>query len=93
MPKYIIERDIPGASEFSQKELVGIAEKSNDVIREMGSEIQWLESYVAGDKLYCVYIASDESRIHEHAKKGGFPANRVTEISNIIDPTTAEERI
>ena len=90
MPKYIIERDIPGASKLSQSELRDIAEKSNGVLKKMGPEIQWLESYVAGDKFYCVYIAPDESRIHEHAKIGGFPANRVTMVSSIIDPTTAE---
>lgn len=91
MPKYIIERDIPGISKLSRKELSDIAEKSNEVIAEIGSEIQWIESYVAGDKLYCVYIASNESKIHEHARIGGFPANRVTEISSTIDPTTAEK--
>lgn len=91
MPKYIIERDIPGASKLSQEELMNIAEKSNSAIKEIGSEIQWLESYVAGDKFYCVYIATDESKIREHARIGGFPANKVAEVASIIDPTTAEE--
>ena len=91
MPKYIIERDIPGAANLSPAELKDVSEKSNGVIRKMGPEIQWIESYVAGDKFYCVYIAPDESRIHEHARLGGFPANRVTVVSSIIDPTTAEK--
>lgn len=91
MPKYIIEREIPGASKLSEKELKDIATRSNDVIRGMGPKIHWLESYVAGDKFYCVYIAPDEGSIREHARLGGFPANKVTEVSSIIDPTTAEK--
>lgn len=90
MPKYIIEREIPGASELSQGELRNIAEKSNDALTKVGPGIQWIESYVAGDKFYCVYIAPDEKKIHEHAKIGGFPANKVVRVSSIIDPTTAE---
>ncbi len=90
MPKYLIEREIPGASRLSQQELIGISQKSCSVLRNMGPQIQWLQSYVAGDKLYCIYIAPNEDSIYEHAKQGGFPANRVTEISSIIDPTTAE---
>ena len=90
MPKYIIEREIPGASELSQKDLRNIAEKSNDALMKVGSGIQWIESYVAGDKFYCVYIAPDEEKILEHARIGGFPANKVVRVSSIIDPTTAE---
>lgn len=92
MPKYIIERDIPNAGTFTQQELQGISQKSCGVLHEMGPKIQWLQSYVTGDKVYCVYIAPDEASIREHAEKGGFPANRIAEIKNIIDPTTAEIR-
>jgi hypothetical protein len=88
MPKYIIERNIPGASKLSQQELQAISHKSCDVLQEMGPRIQWLQSYVAGDKIYCVYIAPNESMVREHAQKGGFPANVVSEIKSIIDPTT-----
>ncbi len=91
MPKYIIERDIPGASNLSQEELKGIAVRSNNVLRKMGPEIQWVESYVAGDKFYCVYIAPDEARIREHSTKGEFPVRSITRVSSIIDPTTGEE--
>lgn len=90
MPKYIIERNIPGASDLSPEELRTIAGKSNDVLSTMGHDIQWLESYVAGDSFYCVYIAPNEGKIREHARLGGFPANKITEVSTIIDPTTAE---
>lgn len=91
MPKYIIERNIPGASELSQADLSGIAEKSNSIIKQIGPEIQWIESYVAGDKFYCVYISPNEEKIYEHAKMGEFPANSVVKVSSIIDPTTAEK--
>lgn len=92
MPKYIIERDIPNAGALSAADLQGISQKSCGVLREMGPSIQWLQSYVTGDKVYCVYIAPDEASIREHAEKGGFPANRISEVATIIDPTTAESR-
>lgn len=88
MPKYIIERNIPGASNLTSQELQAISEKSCSVLGEMGPQIQWVHSYVAGDKIYCVYIAPDEEMVREHAKLGGFPANLVTEVATIIDPTT-----
>lgn len=90
MPKYIIEREIPGAGKLNAQQLKGISQTSCGVLSKMGSEIQWLHSYVAGDKIYCVYIAPNQDMIREHAKQGGFPANSVSEIANIIDPTTAE---
>ena len=90
MPKYVIERDLPGAGKMSGQELKTIAQKSCGVLREMGSQIQWLHSYVTDDKIYCVYIAPNEKLILEHAKCGGFPANRVSRVSAQIDPTTAE---
>ncbi|MBI4547704.1 MAG: DUF4242 domain-containing protein [Ignavibacteriae bacterium] len=88
MPKYIIEREIPGASKLTQQELKAISQKSCGVLDTMGPKIQWLHSYVAGDKIYCVYISPNEQMVRDHARQGGFPANRVTEISSIIDPTT-----
>jgi hypothetical protein len=88
MPKYLIERNIPGASKLTQQELSAISQKSCNVLDKMGPKIQWLQSYVAGDKIYCVYIAPNESMVREHAQQGGFPANVVSEIKNIIDPTT-----
>jgi hypothetical protein len=90
MPKFLIEREIPGAGDLSAEELQGISQKSCGVLREMGPQIQWVESYVTGDKVYCVYIAPDEAAVREHATRGGFPANRVSEIKQMIDPTTAE---
>ncbi len=90
MPKYIIERDIPGAGQLTQAELQGISQKSCGVLREMGPRIQWLHSYVTGDKVYCIYIADNEQAIREHAEQGGFPANRIEQITAIIDPTTAD---
>lgn len=90
MPKYIIEREIPGAGKFTQKKLQEISQQSCGVLGQMGSQIQWKHSYVAGDKIYCIYIAPNEEMVREHAKKSGFPANTVTKISAIIDPTTAE---
>ncbi len=92
MPKYVIERNIPNAGSLSQDELQSISQKSCDVLRAMGPEIQWVQSYVTGDKLYCVYIAPNEHTIREHASRGGFPADRISEVSGIIDPTTAETR-
>ena len=90
MPKFLIEREIPGAGSLSGEELQAISQKSCGVLREMGPQIQWVESYVTGDKVYCVYIAPDEASVREHAERGGFPANRVSEIRRMIDPTTAE---
>lgn len=90
MPKYVIERDLSGAGDLSQAELGGISQKSCAVLRELGPEIQWLHSYVTGDRIYCVYIAPDEETVREHAERGGFPANRISEVKNVIDPTTAE---
>jgi hypothetical protein len=88
MPKYIIERNIPGASKLSQQELQTISQKSCSVLNKMGPQIQWVQSYVAGDKIYCVYIAPSEQMVREHAQQGGFPANVVSEVKSIIDPTT-----
>ena len=90
MPKYIIERDIPGAGKLTGDQLQGIAQKSCGVLRKLGSQIQWIESYVTDDKVYCVYIAPNEEMVREHAKQGGFPANRVSQVKQMIDPTTAE---
>lgn len=90
VPKYVIERDIPGAGKLSPGELQGISQKSCGVLQNLGPQIQWVQSYVTGDKIYCVYIAPNEAMILEHARQGGFPANRVSEVSTIIDPTTAE---
>ena len=90
MPKYLIEREIPGAGDLSSEDLRAISQKSCGVLRGMGPQIQWVESYVTGDKIYCVYIAPDEAAVREHAAQGGFPANRVSEIKGMIDPTTAE---
>ena len=90
MPKYIIERQIPGAGLLSAEKLRAISQKSREVLCTLGSDIQWIHSYVAGDKIYCIYLAKNEEMIREHAKLGGFPVNSVTEISNIIDLSTAE---
>lgn len=90
MPKYIIEREIPGASKLTSEQLKGISQTSCGVLNKLGPSIQWVHSYVAGDKIYCIYIAPNEELVREHAKQGGFPANKVTEIAEIIDPTTAE---
>lgn len=90
MPKYLIERDIPGVGKLSQKELRAVSQKSCAVLTRMGPQIQWIHSYVTDDKIYCVYIAPDEEAVREHARQGGFPANRVSEIKDVIDPTAAE---
>ena len=90
MPKYIIEREIPGAGKLTASELQEISAKSCGVLRELGPTIQWVESYVTEDKIYCVYIAPNEEMVVEHAKQGGFPANNVSEVMNSINPTTAE---
>lgn len=90
MPKYVIERELPGAGKLSRQQLQGISEKSCGILSEMGPQIQWLHSYVTDDKIYCVYIAPDEASIRQHAEKGGFPANSIAKVSTVIDPTTAE---
>jgi cell division inhibitor SulA len=90
MPKYVIEREIPGAGSLSAEELQGISQTSCGVLRNLGTQIQWVHSYVTDDKIYCVYIAPNEELVREHAKLGGFPANKVSEVRQIIDPTTAE---
>ena len=90
MPKYVIEREIPGAGKLSPQELQAISQKSCSVLNNMGPQIQWLQSYVTDDKIYCVYIAPNEALVREHAQLGGFPANRVSEVTMIVDPTTAE---
>ncbi len=90
MPKYVIEREIPGAGQLSSQDLKGISRKSCAVLGNLGPQIQWVESFVTGDKVYCVYIAPNEDMVREHARQGGFPANRVSEVMAMIDPTTAE---
>ena len=90
MPKFVIERDIPGAGKLSPQQLQTISQKSCGVLREMGPHIQWVQSYVTDDKIYCVYVAPDEDTIRKHALAGGFPANRISQIRSVIDPTTAE---
>ena len=90
MGKYIIERELPGAGKLSREELRAIAQKSNGIISNLGSRIQWVQSYVADDKVYCVYNAESDNVIKEHAKCGGFPANRISQVRATIDPTTAE---
>ena len=90
MPKYVIEREIPGAGKMTPEQLKGVSQTSCGVLSEMGPQIQWQQSYVTGDKIYCVYIAPNEEMVREHARKGGFPANSVNEVVTIIDPTTAE---
>jgi hypothetical protein len=91
MPKYLIERELPGAGELTSEELQGISQKSCGVLRELGSAIQWIESYVTDDKIYCVYVAPSPEMIEEHARLGGFPANRISEVRSTIDPTTAAD--
>jgi hypothetical protein len=90
MPKYVIEREIPEAGKLSSEQLQAISQKSCGVLNQMGPQIQWVQSYVTDDKIYCVYIAPNEEMVREHAKQGGFPANRVSEVKGVIDPTTAE---
>ena len=89
MPKFVIERDIPGAGKLSAAELQAVSQKSCGVLRHMGPQIQWVQSYVTDDKIYCVYIAENEAQVREHAAQGGFPADRVSEVRTVIDPTTA----
>ena len=90
MPKFVIEREIPGAGDLSAQELQAISQKSCGVLQNMGPQIQWVQSYVTDDKIYCVYIAPSEEMVREHAQAGGFPANRISEVRSVIDPTTAE---
>ncbi len=90
MPKYVIERDLPGAGKLTGDQLQSISQKSCGVLQKMGPQIQWVESYVTADKIYCVYIAPNEAMIREHAQQGGFPANRVSQVMQVINPVTAE---
>jgi hypothetical protein len=90
MPKYVIERDLPGAGELSAEELKTISQRSNKIISELGPEIRWLTSYVTEDKLYCVYVAPDQDIIEEHARCGGFPVSRVTKVAAVIDPSSGD---
>jgi Protein of unknown function (DUF4242) len=90
VPKFVIEREIPGVGKLSAEELHGISQTSCNVLRQMGPEIQWVHSYVTDDKIYCVYIAPDEAAVRKHAEMGGFPANRISHVRTIIDPTTSE---
>jgi len=90
MPKYLIERDVPGAGKLSSRELQALSQKSCSVLNKLGPQIQWVQSYVTGDTVYCVYIAPSAEMIREHARQGGFPVNRIAEIKSVIDPTTAE---
>jgi hypothetical protein len=90
MPKYVIERDLPGIGNATEDQARTISQKSCSVLNKLGPTIQWLHSYVTADKIYCIYIAPDEKTIREHAEQGGFPANRVSEVKSVIDPTTAE---
>lgn len=93
MPKFVIEREIPGAGKLSPEEMRAISQTSCGVLRDLGPQIQWIQSYVTDDKIYCVYIAPDEAMVRKHAQMGGFPANRVSQVLSIIDPTTAEEAV
>lgn len=90
MPKFVIERELPGAGKLSGQELQAVAQKSCSVLRELGPQVQWIHSYVTDDKIYCVYIAPNEDAVRQHATRGGFPANRISEVRGMIDPTTAE---
>ena len=90
MPRYVIEREIPNAGALSPQELRTISQKSCSVLNQMGPQIQWVQSYVTDDKIYCLYVAPNEDMVREHARKGGFPANRVAAVRTVIDPTTSE---
>jgi hypothetical protein len=90
MPKYVIERELPGAGKLSPGELQAVSQKSCGVLSQMGPQIQWVHSYVTDDKIYCIYVAANEELVREHARLGGFPANRVSEVKTVIDPTTSE---
>jgi len=91
MPRYVIERNLPGAGQLSPEELRGVAQRSCTVLRDLGSDIQWVESYVTDDTIYCVYLAPNEKLIREHARRGGFPANRISRVRRNISPLTAED--
>ncbi|HVJ08109.1 MAG TPA: DUF4242 domain-containing protein [Acidisarcina sp.] len=90
MPRFVIERDIPGVGKLTREELAGVSRTSCDVLKNLGPQIQWIESYVTDDKIYCIYIAPDEATIREHARLGGFPANSILQVRNRIDPTSAD---
>jgi hypothetical protein len=90
MPTYVIERELPGAGDLSSEDLRAISQKSNHVLEQLGSEVRWLTSYVTDDKIYCVYVAPGAAIIEEHARRGGFPANRISKVSSVIDPSTGE---
>jgi hypothetical protein len=90
MPRFVIEREIPGAGKLSAKELQGISQKSCSVLRQLGPQVQWVQSYVTDDKIYCVYVAPDEDILQEHARCGGFPADRISMVSAVIDPSSGE---
>ena len=90
MPKFVIQREVPGAGQLGPSELQSLAKRSVGVLRQLGPEIQWIESYVTGNHLYCVYMAPDEEMIREHGRLGGFPVNKVSQVAHVIDPTTAE---
>ena len=90
MPRYLIDRELPGAGRLTQQELAAISQKSCGVLRELGPDVQWVQSFVTGDRITCVYIAPDAALVREHARRGGFPADRVEEILTVIDPTTAD---
>jgi hypothetical protein len=90
MPKFVIERDIPEAGRLSSEQLQALSQKSCGVLREMGAQIQWVQSYVTDDKIYCIYVAPDADAVRKHAQQGGFPANRISRIRSVIDPTNAE---
>ena len=92
MPRFVIERELPGAGKLSQEQLTAISQKSCDVLKGLGAGIQWVESFVTDDKIYCIYYATDKEIIRQHAEQGGFPANRIEEIRTMISPVTAEER-
>jgi Protein of unknown function (DUF4242) len=91
MPKYVIEREIPGAGDLTPEQLKGISQTSCNVLRKLGPEIQWIHSYVTADKIYCVYHAPNEQLVREHASQGGFPANRISQVKAVIDPSTSED--
>ena len=93
MPKFVIEREVPGAGQLTDAELQSIAKRSVGVLRQLGPDIQWVESYVTGNSLYCVYVAPDEEMVREHGRMGGFPVTRVSQVAHIIDPTTAEQML
>ena len=90
MPKYVIERELPGAGKLTPDQLKGVSQKSCGVLRQLGPGIQWLQSFVTDDKIYCIYIAPDEATVRQHAEMGGFPANRISQVRTVIDPTTSE---